>query len=250
MNEDRKHFLDDSNNIDRIWRLFVICCVVVAALDLLGVIGLGWHRHVSLFCRRSARFLSGMGIRRNRIAHHACQTSAAHRYAARRTTTMATELPPFVIFAAGGLLALLTRGQIRAAIMLAIPVVSGISLLGFEPGSSIQWQILGYTLSPFRVDALSLLFGYLFHIGAFIAILYALHLKDTLQHTAALLYAGSALGAVFAGDVISFFIFWEILAVSSVFLIWGPADARCHQGRVSISDFADFVGCYVYWRDC
>jgi len=49
MSEDRKHFLDDSNNINRIWRLFVICCVVVAALDLLGVIGLGWHRHVSLF---------------------------------------------------------------------------------------------------------------------------------------------------------------------------------------------------------
>ena len=133
---------------------------------------------------------------------------------------MMTDLPPFIIFAAGSLLALLTRGRIRAAIMLAIPVVSGISLLGFEPGSSVQWQILGYTLSPFRVDSLSLLFGYLFHIGAFIAILYALHLKDTLQHTAALLYAGSALGAVFAGDVISFFIFWEILALSSVFLIW------------------------------
>ena len=133
---------------------------------------------------------------------------------------MAIDLPPFVIFVLGGVLTLFTRGWIRSVIMLSVPLVSGVSLLGFEPGYSVEWHILGYTLTPFRVDELSTLFGYLFHIGAFIAILYALHLKDTLQHLAAMLYAGSALGAVFAGDLISFFIFWETLAVSSVFLIW------------------------------
>jgi hypothetical protein len=49
MKEEKKYFLDDSNNVNRLWRLFVICCVVVAALDVLSLTGLGWHRHVSLF---------------------------------------------------------------------------------------------------------------------------------------------------------------------------------------------------------
>jgi hypothetical protein len=49
MSEDKKYFLDDINNVSRIWRVFVICCIVVAALDILGATGLGWHRHVSLF---------------------------------------------------------------------------------------------------------------------------------------------------------------------------------------------------------
>lgn len=85
---------------------------------------------------------------------------------------------------------------------------------------------MGLELMPYRVDALSLIFGYIFHIGAFIAVLYSLHLKDTLQHVAGLLYAGSAVGAVFAGDLFTLFIFWEILGLSSAFLVWASRDER------------------------
>ena len=41
-----------------------------------------------------------------------------------------------------------------------------------------------------------------------------------MQHVAGLIYAGGALGAVFAGDLVTLFIFWEIIAIASVFLIW------------------------------
>ncbi len=41
-----------------------------------------------------------------------------------------------------------------------------------------------------------------------------------MQHVAALIYAGAAIGAVFAGDLITLFVYWELTAVSSVFLIW------------------------------
>jgi len=51
-------------------------------------------------------------------------------------------------------------------------------------------------------------------------VVYALHLEDNLQHVAGLIYAGSAIAAVFAGDLISLFIFWELTAIASVFLIW------------------------------
>jgi len=136
------------------------------------------------------------------------------------------ELPPFVPFYVAALLAGVTRGRIRVLILLAAPLLGGLQLLGIEPGIEVHSRFLGYQLIPFRVDRLSLLFGYLFHIGAFLAIVFSLHVRDTLQHVAGLCYAGSALGAVFAGDLITLFVFWELLALSSVFLIWARRSER------------------------
>ncbi|MEJ2204877.1 MAG: Na(+)/H(+) antiporter subunit D [Gemmatimonadota bacterium] len=137
---------------------------------------------------------------------------------------MPAEVPPFAVFFVGALLVALTRGHLRRLILLLVPVLGGLALLGLEPGTTLEIRTLGYTLVPFRVDRLSLLFGYLFHLATFLGNLYALHLEDDehagLQHTAAMLYAGSALGAVFAGDLISLFVFWELLALTSVFLVW------------------------------
>ncbi|GAB4357358.1 MAG: Na(+)/H(+) antiporter subunit D [Gammaproteobacteria bacterium] len=129
-------------------------------------------------------------------------------------------VPPVIWFFAGALFIPLARGPLRGALLLAIPIVSGSQLLGIESGTVWQVTILDYTLTPFRVDQLSLLFGYLFHIAAFLGILFALQVKDTGQQVAGITYAGSALGAVFAGDLVTLFIFWELLALTSVFLIW------------------------------
>jgi multicomponent Na+:H+ antiporter subunit D len=138
-----------------------------------------------------------------------------------------SELPPFVLFYIAAALALLTRGWLRAAIMLAAPVLGGLHLwFNIEPGILVTLPLLDYELSVYRTDRLSLLFGYLFHIAAFISVIFSLHVRDTVQHVSGLLYAGSALGAVFAGDLITLFIFWELLAVTSVFLIWTRGTER------------------------
>jgi len=138
-----------------------------------------------------------------------------------------TDLPPFVPFFIAALLAMVTRGWLRNIIMLVTPVLGGLHLwLDVSPGMTATVAIMQYQLELMRVDLLSLLFGYLFHLAAFIAVIFALHVRDTTQHVASLLYAGSALGAVFAGDLISLFIFWELLAVSSVFLIWARRSER------------------------
>ncbi len=60
----------------------------------------------------------------------------------------------------------------------------------------------------------------MFTLAALLGNLYAWHVRDTVQQVAALLYAGSAIGAVFAGDLITLFIYWEGTALASVFLIW------------------------------
>lgn len=131
-----------------------------------------------------------------------------------------TELPPFVGLFLASVVAGLTRGKLRAAIMLLVPVVLLAGLWDMPHGDYGQFSFLGFDLVLFRVDGLSLLFGYVFLIATVIAVTYALHVKDTVQQVSSLLYAGSGLGAVFAGDLLTLFVFWELLAVTSVFLIW------------------------------
>jgi len=130
-----------------------------------------------------------------------------------------TSVAPFLIFFVGAAAVALTGGKLRSAILLAIPVLGGVNMLGLTDGSHGGIQLLDYSLTLVRVDRLSLLFGYLFHLAAFLGFLFALHVRDRGQLAAGVLYAGSAIGATFAGDLITLFVFWELLAVTSVFLI-------------------------------
>ncbi|MDA0654672.1 MAG: Na(+)/H(+) antiporter subunit D [Proteobacteria bacterium] len=134
-------------------------------------------------------------------------------------------LPPaFIFFAAAAIIAML-RGDhqqlAKRAVLLLVPVIGLWNLTTLSMGPSWVIDVLDFQLVQLRVDRLSLLFGLLFHLGAFLGVLYALRVRDDTQHIAALVYAGSALGAVFAGDLISLFFYWEGMAVASAFLVWG-----------------------------
>lgn len=164
------------------------------------------------------------------------------------------ELPPFLIFYVGALFALIPSHRYRAFAMLLVPVVGAINLLSMSADASLQVTLAGFQLTPLRVDDLTLLFGYAFHIAAFIAILYAFHIRDRVQQVAGLIYAGSALGAVFSGDLLTLFIFWELLAFSSVFLIWARGTERAFVAgfryliiQVS-SGLILLLGIVFYWR--
>ena len=138
------------------------------------------------------------------------------------------EIPPFLPFFIGALIAAFTRGHLRSAILVAVPVISALHLWTVPDGIHLQFAFLDYQLAPYRVDKLSLMFGYVFHIASFIAIIYSLHVRDTVQQVTAMLYAGSGLGAVFAGDLLTLFVFWELLAFTSVFLIWARRTQRSY----------------------
>ncbi len=143
-----------------------------------------------------------------------------------------TSVAPFLIFYVAAALVAVTRGWMRGAIMIALPIVGAYNLYTFPEATGITFALFDYQLEFMRVDRLSTLFGYLFHLAAFLGVVYSLHVKDTTQHVAGLLYAGSALGAVFAGDLITLFLFWEMLAISSVFLILARKTARA--GRAAM----------------
>lgn len=128
--------------------------------------------------------------------------------------------PPGIIFILGALLVPFLRGNIRKAYLLLLPLVAFVDLLYMPHGTNYVFNFIGLDLIFARVDSLSMVFAYVFVIIAFIGNLYAIHVKESWQHMTALIYAGSALGVVFAGDLFSLFIFWEIMAIASALLIW------------------------------
>ncbi|MGB9176052.1 MAG: proton-conducting transporter membrane subunit, partial [Methanoregula sp.] len=141
-----------------------------------------------------------------------------------------TAIPPFIIFLVGAPLVLALGGRARQA---GLVIVGGIALLdvlllpggyfaGQVAGVITQWNVpfMGYTLTLLKVDSLSYLTGLIFAIITFFAILYAAAVAAPRLHLYALLYAGASLGVVFAGDWITLLIFWELMAVTSTFLIW------------------------------
>ena len=139
---------------------------------------------------------------------------------------MWANLPPFAVFLTAALLVAMTPARLHKGLLLLAPVIAGLQLLSVPEGHVLAIRVLDYELIPYRVDRLSLLFAYIFTLAAFIGIVFSLHLRGRTQHVAGLVYAGSALGAVLAGDLISVFVYWELAALSSVFLIWSGRTPR------------------------
>lgn len=157
-----------------------------------------------------------------------------------------SELSPFIIYYIGALLLLVSQGLLRKIILLATPIVTALHLwLNLDVGMLSTYSILDYDLTVLRTDKLSLLFAYLFCLASFIAGIYSLHVKDSKQHVAGMVYAGSALGAVFAGDLITLFIFWELLAISSVFLIWARGTERAFKAGIRYLIFQVMSGVFL-----
>ena len=110
---------------------------------------------------------------------------------------------------------------LRATLVLIPPLLALFSVMTVKPGSYGLLHYLGQELVLGRVDKLSLIFGQVFSIIALIGMIYSLHMEEKTHYVTGALYVAGGLGCVFAGDLITVFIFWELMSISSVFLIWG-----------------------------
>ena len=145
---------------------------------------------------------------------------------------MIGSLPSAAVMILGALLVPLLRGPVRSAWVLLMPVLSFALLLSLGEGQMGQVSIFSYELTLVRIDGLSRIFGWLFHIAAFIGLIFARRGGSALEDAAALVYAGAAIGAVQAGDLITLFVFWELLALSSVFLVWARRTERSYRAGI------------------
>lgn len=141
-------------------------------------------------------------------------------------TAITTNLMPALIFMVGGMLVPFFKGRAKSVYMLLIPVVGFLNLIHIPIGDHHSLVFGDFNLVLLHVDRLSLVFGYIFHIVAFITVIYILGFKNNVEYVAGFFYAGAALGTIFAGDLFTFFIFWESLTIGSVVLIWSNRTAK------------------------
>jgi multicomponent Na+:H+ antiporter subunit D len=118
----------------------------------------------------------------------------------------------------GAILLLFLPNILRVLVTIAAPAVA--LYLTWNAQTGLPISIAGLELELMRVDKLSTLFSTLFSIAAILVAIYAAQVRDRVQQIATMLYAGAAIGAVLAGDLVALFVYWEITALSSVFLIW------------------------------
>ena len=105
-------------------------------------------------------------------------------------------------------------------LLLVPPVIALVAVIRMDHGRYGLVSYLGADLVLGRVDKLSVVFASVFAIQSLIGMIYAMHLKSRGHHAAASLYVAGAFGCVFAGDYLTLFIFWELMSVSSTFLVW------------------------------
>jgi multicomponent Na+:H+ antiporter subunit D len=129
-------------------------------------------------------------------------------------------LHPALILIFGALLLPLIPTALKKGYLLLVPVAVFVRTLYLVQGSFGHVQFLEWDLVFGRVDRLSLVFGYIMSLMCILGTLYGLHVKENRQHMAAWIYVAGSIGAIYAGDFITLFLFWELMAFSSVFLVW------------------------------
>jgi len=144
-------------------------------------------------------------------------------------TTSFLFMPALALFGGAACLAF-ARGHARSAVMLAAPLVALALVWQVPDGTGVAASFLGQNLSFLRGDRLSRWFGTVFAIMAFGGSLFALKQSSRLELCAAQIYAGGALGVVFAGDLVTTFIFWEIMALASTAVVWSAGTAARSAG--------------------
>ena len=133
-------------------------------------------------------------------------------------------VPPGLVLIVGGLLLPFLRGSLRSIVVVVLPLVTLALVWSVPDGPVLQAPFLGYDLILVKGDKLSRLFAAVFAIMAFAGGLFALNQARATELAAAFVYAGSAIGVVFAGDLITLFICWEVMAIGSTLVVWcgGP----------------------------
>ncbi len=138
-------------------------------------------------------------------------------------------IPPAFILLAGALMLPVLPQKTRSYAFIFFSLASLILILTMKDGAILTVSTMNYQLIILKMDALSRVFGIIFAFIATAGGIYSFHIKETGQQCAALLYAGGALGVTFAGDFFTLFIFWEIMAVSSTYLIWSRGTSESQK---------------------
>ncbi len=145
---------------------------------------------------------------------------------------MTTSVSPGLALIVGGLLLPLLRGRGRELVLLALPIVTLALVWAIPDGSALTLEFLGRELVPVRATPVGRLFATVFCLMTFAGALFALRQASLLELVSALCYAGSAIGVTLAGDLITLFVFWELMAIGSTAVIWASDQPGAYAASI------------------
>jgi multicomponent Na+:H+ antiporter subunit D len=139
---------------------------------------------------------------------------------------------PGLLLVAGAVAVAVLRGGPRKTVALLVPAAALYLAWQAPDGVLAQARFLDYVIMPFVADKLSRLFAIVFAIMAFAGALFSLNQNRALELPAAFLYAGSAIGVTFAGDLVTVFVFWELMAIGSTLVIWSAGSGSAYRASL------------------
>ena len=139
---------------------------------------------------------------------------------------------PGLVLIGGAVLLCLLRGRARDAAVLLVPLAALWLAWAVPDGALWTTHLWGYEIAPFQSDRLARLFGIIFALMAFGGGLFGLRQPRRLEMPAAFLYAGAAIGVAFAGDLLTVFVFWELMAIGSTLVLWSAATAPAYRASM------------------
>ena len=142
---------------------------------------------------------------------------------------MIAEFPPGLLLILGAVLVPFLKGHLRSGYMVFLPLLGLLQLMSLEYGSYGVMTFVGFEQTHVRVDKLSSIFGYIFYIAAALGGIFSWHNDDWLEKTTAFVYMGATIGATFAGDLITLFLYWELTAVASALVIWAARTDKAQK---------------------
>ncbi len=139
--------------------------------------------------------------------------------------------PPALILLFAAFMAVISRPNARAIILLVAPLITLWAIWSLPDGVLLTTRFLGYPIEPLEVSPIRRMFATVFTIMAFTGALFSFRTARTAELGAAFAYASGAVGVSFAGDLITLFIWWEIMAIFSTIVVWcGGTEASRRAG--------------------
>jgi multicomponent Na+:H+ antiporter subunit D len=140
--------------------------------------------------------------------------------------------PPALALVGGAIVGGIARGSVRQAVFLLAPLLTLWGIWQVPDGVIVTTEFLGYTIEPLQGSPLRRLFATIFAFMAFVGTLFAFRQAKWYELSAAHLYAAGAVGVSFAGDLITLFLFWELMAIFSTVVVWCGGGARARAAGI------------------
>ena len=141
------------------------------------------------------------------------------------TDKLMTILHPGIIMILFGILVMLLPRGFRKPLSIIAPVTAAWAFLQMTPDSSLPYELAPYIQMEFiHLDSLAWTFMLVFCIIAILNGIYGIGIQHRYECGMSMVYAGSVMGVILAGDCISLIVFWEISAFASMYVVYCKHD--------------------------